>query len=209
VNLREWQLQAHKAIRKGGAAEELFEAGSANFSIYSNAFRLRVRGALSDDFFLLRRLVGERIFAEKVGEFSRVALFHQQELSALAPAFFAFLQLGVLPPAALRAARLDMLELAARRAPEPTPGGKFFGLHPSAGLLEDGTRFFAVWREDGYVRRDRLRAQDYRFLSCFTARAELAEISARLEAAGLSQAFVQDSAALWTKLGLLVSFSQE
>lgn len=205
MNLREWQLQAHKAIRHGGVAGELFESGTKSFSVYPNALRLRVLGVLSDDFPLLKRLVGSRVFADKVKDFLGCTFFHHQELGALSLSFFTFLQQGVPSPAALRAARLDLLELAAWRAAEPVKGGKLFGLHPSAGLLEADGRYYAVWREEGVVRRDRIRAQDYRFLRCFEARAELAELSGRLESAGLSQAFVQNSAALWTKLGLLVS----
>jgi hypothetical protein len=205
LKFQEWQSLAHSAIRDRKALPGLFEAGEGNLRIYQNAFRIRVRAAIRDDFQLLERLVGRSEMLSLVEAFLLTDRDYRVEPGLLGPAFFRFLEKKGARATILRAARLGLLEVAARKAAEPEAGGKLFGLHPSASLLADGRRFFVVWREDGFVRRERLRAQDYTFLRCFAVKAELAEISARLELAGLSQAFVQDSAALWTKLGLLGS----
>ncbi len=209
MNLRDWQLQTHKAIREGeGDVASLFVSGAGNLFVYRNGFRLRVLGTLRDDFELLERLLGKAEFARKVDAFRASPLGYHVELGSLSPAFAAFLEKSGETPTVLRAARLGLLELAARAAPEPETGGRLFGLHPSAGLLDSGGRFHAVWREEGFVRRERIRAIDFLFLRCFEQRAELVELSVKLEAAKLSQSFVRDSAAVWTKLGLLVAFRE-
>jgi hypothetical protein len=209
VNLREWQLEAHRAIRSGqGDAASLFVSGAGNLFVYRTGYRLRVLGTLRDDFELLERLLGKAEFARKVDAFCASPLGYHIELGSLSPAFAAYLEKSGETATVLRAVKLGLLELAARSAIEPEAGGRLFGLHPSAGLLENAGRFHAVWREDGFVRRERIRGVDFRFLRCFKERAELVELSVKLEAEGLSQNFVRDSAALWTKLGLLVAFRE-
>lgn len=204
MNLREWQNLAHKAIRGGQDADRLFE-GAENFHVYRQALWPKVYGLLREDFALLERLVGREYFHGLVEAFLKERKGYQADIGELTPAFVVFVEEKKKSPAMQRAARLGLLEAEARAARENGGEGNFFGLHSSARLLGKDGRYYAIWREEGEVRRERIREVDFRFLECFQAPAELAEISRRLERARLSPAFVQGSVAVWKDLDLIVS----
>jgi len=210
LKLRDWQLETHKAIRDHKAPPAvLFESGAENLSIYQNGYWLRTLGSLKEDFPLLARLLGKNAFEQKVRGFLSPAHDYHCELGALSLAFFAFLGKCEKQNTILRAARLDILESRARRAAEPVGGGSFFGLHPSAALLESEGRYYVIWRNEGSVRRERIRERDFSLLQCFESKGELSVISGRLERKSFSPAFVQESVAMWTNLGLISSLPRE
>lgn len=206
MHLREWQERARKAILGKGSASELFES-ARHFHVYRDGLAPRVFGVIRGELALLERLVGEQRLRALVREFLAGLTGDHADIGQLVPAFVAFLEGAEAAPTVKRAARLGLLEQRAAAAPEPKEKGRLFGLHPSAGLLGEGPRHYAVWREEGAVRRERIRRVDFTLLQCFREKAELAEISRRLEAAGLKPAFVQGSVAVWSNLGLIVSLA--
>lgn len=205
MDLAEWQKRAHKAIRMGEGAAEAF-AEPARVRAYSLSFPAVVRGSLEDDFPLLMRLLGRARFHALVREFHSVPRGYFVEVRAIAPAFLCFLEAGGAAASTLRAARIDLLAEEARLAPEPAVGGVVFGLHPSARLLEAGRRSVCVWRQEGVVCREKLSPEELTLLRCFEKPAELAEISARLERAGLAMEFVQEAVAVWSASGVIGAF---
>lgn len=207
MNLREWQSLAHKAIRGDAASAHAF-LEPANLPAYVRGFRGRVRESLESDFPLLLRLLGQAGFRARVEAWLEEPRGYFIELRALAPAFLSFLEGRGEPGSVLRAARIDLLGEEARIAPEEAAGGRVFGLHPSVRLLAEGLRAYCIWRQEGSVCRERLRSDELRLLECFTDRAELAEISARLEKSGLEPGFVQQAVAVWSESGVIVSFAE-
>jgi hypothetical protein len=203
VDLRQWQLAAHKAITERGDSRALFARGDA--AVYEAGFVHRVHGFLEKSFPLLRRLIGGPALQERVRAFLAADHRYHIEFGSLVPAFVSFLEGSGERSTVARAARLDAMEQHAARAPDPVSGGDLLGLHPSASLLESEGRRYVVWREEGCVRRERLRAQDLALLRCFEEGAELAEISTCLERIGFEPEFVQESVSLWVKLGLISS----
>ncbi len=207
MNLREWQSLAHRAIRGETASGSAF-LEPENLSAYVRGFRGRVRESLESDFPLLLRLVGREAFRARVDSWLREPRGYFIELRALAPELLRFLAERGEPASVLRAARIDLLAEEARIAPEEATGGRLFGLHPSVRLLCEGPRAYCIWRQEGSVCRERLRAEELRLLECFAERAELAEISERLERSGLEPGFVQGSVAVWSESGVIVSFAE-
>lgn len=207
MNLREWQSLAHRAVRGDTASAHAF-LEPENLPAYVRCFRGRVRESLESDFPLLLRLLGRPGFRARVDSWLEEPRGYFIELRALAPAFLSFLEERGEPASVLRAARIDLLGEEARIAPEEAAGGRVFGLHPSVRLLVEGSRAYCIWRQEGSVCRERLRAEELRLLECFTGRADLAEISERLERSGLEPGFVQSAVAVWSESGVIVSFAE-
>lgn len=205
MQLREWQKKVHKTIREKGSAEGLFEEGG-HIHVYQTGLWPRVYDIFQRDFVLLRRLVGASAFERLTRDFLTSDRGYQIEITGLLPVFVRYLEKRGERATVLRAAKLDLLASDSHDSPEPSGKGPCFGLHPSARLLAQDGRHYVIWREEGVVRRERIRKIDHSLLECFVESAGLAEITHRLEGRVLRPAFVQNSVALWTNLGLIVSY---
>jgi hypothetical protein len=212
MNLHEWQNQVRDGMRRGASYEGLFATPARGasleqrFEVYRDGYWLRASESLVEDFSLSERLLGKERFESAIRDFLAVKSEYELELGELSPGFAAFLSERA-RASVVRALRLDLLAVEARRAPDPAavPGGGI-GLVPSARLLADGGRRYVFWRHEGYVRRERISADSMKLLEAFRTPAPVEMLGERLEPLALEPDFVQEEIAMWVECGLIVVY---
>lgn len=210
MNLREWQENFRSNLKQGGFDSSLFVESTSQvdlktrFKVYSQAHWIRVSRSLSEDFPLLSRVLGKRLFTESMREFVRGYNGTALELGGLAGPFAEFLRGKFHSEGARLAVELDLAALEARSSPEHESSlqGRF-GLHSSVRVVERGPRRYVLWWRAHEVLRERIDEKTAALLACFSPAGTAEEVAQRLEARELEAAFTQEAVAAWMACGVI------